>query len=110
MSTVRTRRHATNRQYSTPCPLGAIPVIENCEDEKTNAFFPYREFIFDNHLKMIAFVEKFVDQNTNIIDSESIDALQENMLLWWNSYSRKLAENVVEVATRHVTDAEKWAP
>lgn len=99
----------THRIYEA-IALGAIPVIQNCEDDSTNAFFPYREIMFDDHPSMVAFVEKFVDKDSNVLDLEGIDALQENMLKWWNSYSRKLAEDVVRVATTHVPAAEKWAP
>lgn len=99
----------THRIYEA-LALGAIPVIENCESNTKNVFFPYRDLLFKTTSEMVAFVESFVDKNTGVLDLDAIDAIQRRMLEWWDSYSRKMAENVVQVATLKVPDANKWAP
>lgn len=93
----------THRIYEA-VGLGAIPVIENC-DEEVSRFFPMRELVIDGGPEgMVKFVERFVDK------MEYVDALQERVGLWWDSYKELVARNVSRVVSRHVPPVWRKAP
>lgn len=72
--------------------LGAIPVIQSCDDLKLSLFFPFRELVIPGGLReMVQFVKKFIDK------PQEIDRLQLRMMRWWKSYSTDVAANVSRV-------------
>ncbi len=93
----------THRIYEA-LALGAIPVIQNCEDESTNAFFPLRELVFDTHEEMVQFVESFID------DELRMQELQAKVLEWWVQYNVELATNVTRIATVPTPKEQIFAP
>lgn len=85
----------THRIYEAVA-LGAIPVIENCDDAVSH-FFPFRELVVDTPLEnMLQFVQQYAD------DNEEIDKLQRRLLTWWGQHMNEFAANVSRVMTTHV--------
>ena len=94
----------THRTYEA-LALGAIPVLENCEDERTNRFFPFRELVFDTHREMVEFVESFADD-----DGTRADALQAKSREWWIKYNEQITRNVTRLLTIPTPKDQIFAP
>lgn len=86
----------THRIYEA-IVLGAIPVIQLCDDPKLSLFFPFRELVISGGLReMIQFVKKFIDK------PQEIDRLQLRMMRWWKSYSTDVAANVSRIVFNEI--------
>lgn len=85
----------THRIYEA-ISLGAIPIVENC-DEENSVFFPFKEVLIDGGLEPLI---AFVDQHIN--EPEKVDALQARVQTWWKEYSQSIAKNVSDTMLGHV--------
>lgn len=93
----------THRIYEA-IALGAIPVVQDCEEAPNNQFFPMRDLVFPKHEDMVAFVEQFVDRPS------AIDELQEFTLRWWHSYTAEIATNVTQKVLTPIARKLIFAP
>lgn len=79
--------------------LGAIPVIQSCDDPKLSLFSPFREILIPGGLReIVQFVKKFINK------PQEIDRLQLRMMRWWKSYSTDVAANVSSIIFNEIPD------
>lgn len=76
----------THRIYEA-IKLGAIPVIERC-GKGEDAFFGFRDIVFDTTLEMVVFVEGFISR------PKELEKLQIEVQTWWEKEEKQLALNV----------------
>lgn len=92
----------THRIYEA-LVMGAIPVVEKCEDE-TAAFFPFHEVVVSGGPKaMLRFVDRYATSPS------AVDALQKRVLRWWHGYQAQIPQDVLRTTLRNVPATQRYA-
>lgn len=90
----------THRIYEA-IALGAIPIVEKCENE-TSDFFPLKTLVIDGGPEaMVEFLKDFRDKPV------AIDVLQRSVAHWWKVYTVEIARNVSNTVFTHVAPSHR---